>query len=250
MSYQISDFIFGLSLSLIAGLSTGIGSFIALFSKSEKTSHLAFFMGFSSGVMVYISFVELLGKSIQNIGFNLANVGFFAGIFIMYALDLSLPHLYIVEDTRKGSLLKTGVLVAIGIGLHNFPEGLVVVMSALSNVQNAVAITFAIALHNIPEGISVSVPIFYATKSKKKAFMYSFLSGICEPIGAFVGLLILFPFLTMKIVNFTLALVAGFMVYISFDELLPLAHKYGKEHTVIFGFVTGMIIMAISLALL
>jgi ZIP family zinc transporter len=147
-------------------------------------------------------------------------------------------------------LLRTGLFTAVAIAIHNFPEGLATFGTTLSNIKLGIIIAVAIALHNIPEGISVSVPIFYATGSKKKAFYYSFLSGLAEPVGAIIGFLIIYPFLSAALITAMLAFVAGIMVYISIDELLPMAHKYGHSHTVIFGVILGMFVMAISLILL
>ncbi len=146
--------------------------------------------------------------------------------------------------------MRSGLFTALAIGIHNFPEGLATFGAALSDVKLGVLIAFAIAIHNIPEGISVSVPIFYATGDKKKAFTYSFLSGIAEPIGAVIGFLILQPFLSDGVIVALMAFVAGIMVYISLDELLPMAHQYGHSHMVIIGIILGMFIMALSLLML
>ena len=146
--------------------------------------------------------------------------------------------------------MRTGLFTALAIGIHNFPEGLATFGATLNNVHVGFMIALAIAIHNIPEGISVSVPIFYATGDRKKAFIYSFLSGIAEPIGAIIGFLILLPFLSEGLIASLMAFVAGIMVYISVDELLPMAHRYGHSHAVIIGIVLGMFIMALSLVML
>jgi len=146
--------------------------------------------------------------------------------------------------------MRTGLFTALAIGIHNFPEGLATFGTALGNIRLGIVIAIAIAIHNIPEGISVSIPIFYATKSKKKAFIYSFLSGLAEPIGAIVGYFILLPFLSDIVLVSLLAFVAGIMIYIAIDELLPMAHQYGHSHTVISGVILGMVVMAISIILL
>jgi len=151
---------------------------------------------------------------------------------------------------RRSRLMRAGVFTALAIGIHNFPEGLATFASALSNLGVGVAIAIAVAIHNIPEGISVSVPIFYATGDRKKAFRLSFLSGLAEPAGALLGYAILRPFLTHALLASLLGFVAGIMVYISVDELLPLAHQYGKGHAVITGITLGMAIMAASLILI
>jgi ZIP family zinc transporter len=246
-------------LTILAGLSTGIGSTIAYFIKKPKLGYLSFSLGFSAGVMVYISFVELLPQALAHIGEILAISAFFLGIVFIGFIDMLIPekenpHSYIglSDDTNKTvdqTLYRTGLLTALAIGIHNFPEGLVTFGTALSDAKLGVLIAFAIAIHNIPEGISVSMPIYYATKSKRKAFTYSFLSGVAEPVGAIIGFLILLPFLSPEILYSLLGFVGGIMVYISIDELLPIAHQYGHGHTVIIGVILGMFIMAVSLLL-
>jgi ZIP family zinc transporter len=146
--------------------------------------------------------------------------------------------------------MRTGLMTALAIGIHNFPEGLATFAAALGDVRFGIFIAIAIAIHNIPEGIAVSVPIFFATNNKSKAFFYSFLSGLSEPMGAAIGYLILMPFLSNALLAGLFAFIAGIMVYISLDELLPMAHSYGHGHLVIGGIVAGMLIMAISLLML
>jgi len=267
---------FAMLLTVLAGLSTGIGSTIAFFIRTPKYSYLAVLLGFSSGVMVYISFTELLGTAIRDVGFITANIAFFIGILLIAVIDILVPHEYEEERATssrlgigeigeqkklglplpltapaKSSLMRSGILLALGIAIHNFPEGLVTfTCAAAGDIAFGVMIAVAIAIHNIPEGIAISVPIFYATGSRRRAFSYSFLAGVAEPMGALVGYAILLPFLTPALLSSTLAFVAGVMVYISLDEILPLAHRYGREHLVIIGMVTGMLVMAVSLFLL
>lgn len=263
---------FAMLLTAIAGLSTGIGSAIAFFIRRPKYSYLSFLLGLSAGVMLYISFTELLGTAIAEVGFLKANIAFFIGIAVFAAIDILIPHSYEEEsagDARLGaerkntagsglspkaslaSLKRGGLFIAIGIAIHNFPEGMITFASAATgDVSLGIVIAVAVAIHNIPEGIAVSVPIFYATGSRRRAFTYSFLSGIAEPVGALIGYLFLMPFLTAEVLSVTLAVVAGIMVYISLDEILPMAHRYGRAHLVILGIVAGMGIMASSLWLL
>ncbi len=249
-----------LGLTLIAGLSTGIGSAIAYFIKRPKVIYLAFALGLSGGVMIYISFMEMLPDAIETMGEFWALLVFFVGIGIMALIDLLVPepeNPHNFEDmdqptAAQGShkLMRTGLFTAMAIGVHNFPEGLATFAAALSDAKLGAFIALAIAIHNIPEGIAVSVPIFYATGSKKKAFGYSFLSGVSEPVGAVLGYLLLMPFLTPMVLAGTLSFVAGVMIYIALDELLPTAHRYGHGHLVIGGIVLGMLIMAASLMML
>ena len=247
-------------LTIIAGLSTGIGSAIAFFIKKPKMIYLSFSLGFSAGVMIYVSFVELFPNAIETVGELFGVIAFFIGIIFIGIIDMLIPetknphHYKAPSDMKKIKkdkvLMRTGLFTALAIGIHNFPEGLATFGTTLSNVKIGIMIAFAIAIHNIPEGISVSVPIFYATGDRKKAFIYSFLSGIAEPIGAVVGFLILLPFLSEGLLASLMAFVAGIMVYISVDELLPMAHRYGHSHAVIIGIVLGMFIMALSLVIL
>ncbi|MDD5194771.1 MAG: zinc transporter ZupT [Candidatus Omnitrophica bacterium] len=243
-----------LLLSFLAGIFTVVGSLITFFIRDFKRSHLQFFLGLSGGVMMYVSFVEFLPSSIKNIGALKANVAFFGGIILVMLIDFFVPHEYIAEKIGRNSgdkkLMAAGVFTALGIGIHNFPEGLAVFMSALVNIKLGVALAIAIALHNIPEGIAVAMPIFYATKSRKKAFWYSFLSGFTEPAGAVIAILILMPFINQAVLSFSLAFVAGIMVFISFDELLPLSCQSDGYHVSIFGVITGMAVMAASLILM
>jgi ZIP family zinc transporter len=242
-----------LLLTVIAGLSTGIGSLISLFIKEFKKSYLRFSLGLSAGVMIYVSFAELLPGAIEGLGFLYANFAFFGGILFIMAIDFCIPHSYIEEHAKccKGDhkLMSAGRFTAIGIAIHNFPEGMAVFISSMSDISLGLPLAFAIAVHNIPEGIAVAMPVYYATKSRKKAFWYSMLSGVAEPVGALVAALFLMPFITPSILAGCLAFVAGIMVFISFDELLPLTFKDEKGHTPIIGIIFGMALMAFSLYL-
>src|SRR4030042_1736845 len=181
---------------------------------------------------------------------------FLAGLFTVIGslINFFIPQEYIEEriktDTHDKKLMAAGIFTTLGIAIHNFPEGVAVFMSALANIKLGVALAIAIALHNIPEGIAVAMPIFYATKSRKKAFWYSFLSGFAEPAGAVIAILVLMPFLSPAVLSFSLAFVAGIMVFISFDELLPLSCQSDGYHVSILGVITGMAIMAASLILM
>jgi len=263
MDTSIGNIGFAILLSVLAGLSTCIGGTIAYFIKKPKLVYLSLVLGFSAGVMIYISFMELLPRAIESIGEIECLAVFFIGIILIGLIDMSIPriknpHHYkdlsdygnFKENSTDKIIMKTGILTALAIGIHNFPEGLTTLGATLADIKLGIFIALAIAIHNIPEGISVSVPIFYATKNKKKAFFYTFLSGVAEPIAAVIGVLILLPFLSIQIVSFLLAFAAGIMIYISIDELLPMAHKYGHNHTVIIGIVLGMLVIAASLFLL
>ncbi len=263
MDINNNDIILAFCLTLIAGLSTGIGSLIALIAKRTNKKFLSASLGLSAGVMIYVSFMELMPESVHLLSGIYSEktataymlLAFFLGIILIAIIDLLVPEdenpHEIHSDSDKGKVLKrTGIMMALAIGIHNFPEGLATFTSALADMEIAIPIVVAIAIHNIPEGIAVSVPIYHSTNSRKKAFWYSFLSGMAEPIGAIVGFMFLMPFWTPTINAMLLAFVSGIMVYISFDELLPGTEKYGHHHMGIIGVILGMAIMAISLLLM
>lgn len=253
-----SQIILAFLLTLFAGLSTGFGSLLSYFIKKTNFSYLSFLLSFSAGVMIFISFIKLLTTAIEGVGFLQGNLGFFAGIVVIYLIDKFLPHKHV--DTKPDAFHKSkvqqerlkevGVLTAVGIAIHNFPEGLAVFTVSLESISLGLSIAIAIAIHNIPEGIAVAIPIYYATGDRKKAFFYSFFSGVAEPIGAVIGFFFLAPFINSTVLNLTLAIVGGIMVFISFDELLPISREYGDEHTSILGLFTGMFLMMISLHIL
>lgn len=266
---DFSSVLFAFSLTLFAGLSTGIGSALSLLTKRTSTKFLSISLGFSAGVMIYVSFVEIFVKAKDSLisvlgvrGGTWATVGgFFFGMFVIAIIDKFIPstenphEVHTVEEmdgkseSHKSNLMRMGLFTALAIAIHNFPEGLATFTAALSDPNLGIPIAVAIAIHNIPEGIAVAVPIYYATGSRKKAFKYSFLSGLSEPIGALVGYLILFRFFNDAMFGFIFASVAGIMVYISLDELLPSAEEYGEHHLSIYGLIAGMAVMALSLLL-
>jgi len=235
-----------------AGLSTTFGSVLGIALKKPSARAMSLTLGFAAGVMIYISFAELLQGAIDSSSFLVGNAAFFGGIALMFVIDLSIPHEYMAEHHDPGGkgLLRTGMLVALGLGIHNFPEGMATFAGTLKDTKLGLAIAVAIAVHNIPEGLAVAAPIYAATGSRKKAFGYSFLSGAAEPLGAAVAALVLYRFLTDSVLGMMLGVVAGLMVYISLDELVPASREYGHAHTAIIGTVAGMAIMALSLAML
>jgi len=244
-----------LLLTAGAGLATTIGSLLGLAVRKPGPRFMGFTLGFSAGVMVLVSFVELLQGSIESIGFLSAHVGFFIGMTSIFLIDFLVPHEYIGQHDYPGGksadgLMRTGLLVAFGIGIHNFPEGMATFAGALQDVRLGIAIAVAIAIHNIPEGLAVSAPVYAATGSRGKAFLWSFLSGVSEPVGAGLAALVLMPFLTPTVLGWMLAVVAGIMVSISLDEIVPAAKSFGSEHTPIVGVIAGTIVMALSLWML
>jgi ZIP family zinc transporter len=267
-----------LLLTVIAGLATGLGGLAVFLTNRTNGSFLALSLGFSAGVMLYVSFVEILAEASDLLSaawgpgrgtWGMVG-GFFAGIAVIAVIDRLVPHeanphefTYQPADAGAAAvgagsaaapvdsrLLRTGMLTALAIAIHNFPEGFATFASALGDPSVAIAITVAIALHNIPEGIAVAVPVFQATGSRARAVGLSFLSGLAEPLGAVIGFLLLRPFLTDALFGAVLAGVAGIMVFISLDKLLPTAEKYGGHHLCVYGVVAGMAVMAVSLAML
>ncbi len=257
-------------ITLFAGLATGIGSTLAFFTKTTNTRFLAVALGFSAGVMIYISMVELfftaretiveeMGKS-KGEWINLAS--FFGGILLIAIIDRLVPsaenphEIKKVEDiedkngSKKIKLKRLGLLAAIAIAIHNFPEGMATFFASLHDLSVGIPIAIAIAIHNIPEGIAISVPIYFSTGSRRKAFFYSFLSGLAEPLGAVAGFLILGPIMNDLVFGIIFASIGGIMVFISFDELLPAAREYGEHHLSVYGLVAGMAVMGISLVIL
>jgi len=268
MEYSTGTIIFAFSLTLFAGLSTGIGSALAFFTKQTSHKFLSGALGFSAGVMIYVSMIEIFVKARDSLssvygdtkGYWITTLAFFIGIAVIGIIDKLVPEAEnphelrdVAEMEASGTndvaLLRMGLFSALAIGIHNFPEGLATFTGALQDPTLGISIAVAIAIHNIPEGIAVSVPIYYATGDKRRAFMLSFLSGLSEPIGALLGFFLLRAIFNEAMFGLVFASVAGIMVYISLDELLPTAEKYGEHHIAIAGLIAGMGVMAGSLLL-
>ncbi|MDD2563507.1 MAG: zinc transporter ZupT [Salinivirgaceae bacterium] len=267
------NFIFAFSLTLFAGLATGIGAAIAFFAKQTNTKLLAVSLGFSAGVMIYVALMEIMQKAQESLILTLGEskgswvmlLSFFGGIAVIAIIDKLIPsaenphEAHRVEELNdknaqsKRKLLRMGLFSALAIAIHNFPEGMATFIAGMTNPTIAIPIAIAIAIHNIPEGIAVSIPIFYATGSRKKAFWLAFASGLAEPVGALIGYgLILFFFggeMPEAILGIMFAAVAGIMVFISLDELLPAAEEYGEHHLAIYGLIAGMAVMGVSLVM-
>jgi len=268
-----TEVLFAFGLTLFAGLATGIGSILAFFTKRTNTKFLVFSLGFSAGVMLYVSMIEIFPKAFESISgvieseklaYLYTTLGFFGGVFFIWIIDKFVPshenphEIREIEDIPSSdekleknnkNLLRMGSFSAIAIAIHNFPEGLATFTAAIQDPSLGIGIAIAVAIHNIPEGIAVSVPVYYATGNRKKAFILSFLSGLAEPLGALIGFAILMPFMNEMVFGLLFSSVAGIMTFISLDELLPTAEKYGDHHRAIFGVIAGMIIMATSLIL-
>jgi zinc transporter, ZIP family len=268
---EFKTILYAFALTLFAGLSTGVGSAMAIFTKRTNTKFLSLALGFSAGVMIYVSFVEIFfkGKAIltdpgvygERMGTWITVISFFGGMALIAVIDKLVPSVENphemhkveeIDDTHTSKkLARMGLLTALAIAIHNFPEGLATFTAALSDPNLGIAIAVAIAIHNIPEGIAVSVPVYYATGNRKKAFWLSFSSGLAEPVGALAGYLLILPFIgnDQTLMGIIFAGVAGIMVFISLDELLPAAKEYGEHHLSVYGLVAGMAVMAVSLLL-
>jgi ZIP family zinc transporter len=265
---ETENILFALGLTVFAGLSTGVGSVMAFLSKKFNPKFLAVSLGFSAGVMIYVSLVEIFVKAKDSLtipygdklGYIYTVIAFFVGIALIALIDKLIPSFENPHEIKNineknlspennRSLLRMGMFSALAIAIHNFPEGLATFMSALTDPALGISIAVAIAIHNIPEGIAVSVPVYYATKSRQKAFWLSFFSGLAEPVGAILGYFILRNIINESTFGVIFAGVAGIMVYISLDELLPTAEEYGEHHIAIGGLVAGMGVMAVSLLL-
>jgi ZIP family zinc transporter len=243
---------------------------MAFFTKTTNTRFLSAALGFSAGVMIYVSFTEILGKSLELLresygmapGSWYAVLSFFGGILVIAIIDLLVPtfenphEIRRVEDMKlhsdqkkKSGLMRMGLFMALAIAMHNFPEGLATFAAGMTDMSIAIPIAVAIAIHNIPEGIAVSVPIYYATGKKRKAFFWSFLSGLAEPLGGIIGYIFFASVFNESLLGVLFGAVAGIMVFISVDELLPTAREYGHHHHAIYGLILGMGVMAVSLLL-
>ena len=257
--------LFAFLLTLAAGLCTGLGSLLGLVSKRFSPRFLSLSLSFSAGVMIYVSFVEIFPKARQSlalglgatVGYGVTVLAFFTGMVAIALIDNALPsHDLALSEAnlpraQSQTLLRTGLFSALAIAIHNFPEGLATFVGALSSPRLGISIAIAIAIHNIPEGLAISAPVYYATGSRRTAFWVSFASGLAEPIGAVVGYVFLKTFLSETVMGLVFASVAGLMVYICFDELLPAAQRTGAHHHVmIAGLTAGMVVMSVSLVLL
>ena len=258
-----------LLITCFAGFATVIGGFITFLVHKSNMKVLSLGLGFSAGVMIFVSLTEILEtaqgllQSYYPVKYHwLLFFGFITGVIIAKLIDEFIPDHVEEEDfkencdaedescKRKHKIKRAGLLTAIAIAIHNFPEGLGTFLVSTQNIALGASVAIAIALHNIPEGIAVALPIYHATGLKRKAIWYSFWTGVTEPIGALIGLGLLHWFLPEAFIGFMLIAVVGIMIYISFDTLLPLSHEYGDWHYAITGVMSGIIIIWASLLLL
>jgi len=253
-----------LLMTFLAGLATLLGGFITFVVKKNDLKILSVGLGFSAGVMIFLSFTEILTGAGDILKEHFADtykwityIGFIAGVVVAILIDYFVPD-HIDDDlfndsehcAREHKIKRAGIITAIAIAVHNFPEGIATFMASTQNLALGASVALAIGLHNIPEGIAVALPIYHATGKKRIAIFYSFLTGFAEPIGALIGLALLYWFLPAYFVGILMAMVAGIMIYISFDTLLPLSHEYGDWHYSIIGIMSGVIFIWASLLLI
>jgi ZIP family zinc transporter len=263
-----NNFAIAFSLTMLAGLTTAIGGIIAFITKKDNLKVLSLGLGFSAGVMIFISLVDIIPGAENLLKVNFPDSykwmvfgGFLVGLLLSVAIDYFLPdhvdteELLHPDDPEAYShshykLQRAGFMTAIAICIHNFPEGMATFLTTTQSITLGASVAFAIAIHNIPEGIAVALPIYHATGKKRYAMLYAALSGITEPIGALVGMMIFGLFVPNILVGVLMAGVTGIMTYISFDTLLPLAKEYGNWHLSIVGIMSGILFIWLSLILL
>ena len=254
-----------LAVTLAAGLATALGSLLVVFAKGPNPRLLAFGLAFAGGAMVYVSLTEIFAKSVASftlaydarLGFALAAFAFLAGLLLVMAIDMLVPNPHDTLTTDDPSLRehnreyirRVGLLTAVAITVHNFPEGLATFFATLGNPAVGLPLAFAIAIHNIPEGIAIAVPVYYATHNKAWAFGASLLSGLAEPLGAIIGFTLLSRYLNDAVFGAVFGIIAGIMVFLAIDELLPAAKRYAKGHETVYGLVSGMGVLALILVL-
>lgn len=254
-----------LAVTTAAGLATGFGSLLVLFAKAPNARLLAFGLAFAGGAMVYVSLGEILNKSILSFtlaygdtaGFTWGTLSFLAGVLLIVTIDRLVPNPHErleVDDPyfrqhNRDYIKRVGLLTAVAITAHNFPEGLATFFATLEDPAVGMPLAFAIAIHNIPEGIAIAVPVYYATNNKMYAFVACLLSGLAEPVGALIGYVVLRPYLSDAVFGGVFGVIAGVMVFLALDELLPAAKRYAKGHETVYGLVSGMGVLAISLVL-
>lgn len=265
---EIGNVIMSFGLTLVVGLSMGIGSLLSFFAKETNKRFLALSLSFSAGIMVYVSFMAILPEGISLIeenlghdkGHNIALLAFFSGMIIVAIIEKIIHNLggdhhdhghtgHHHMDKEGEHLNKLGLLSAIAIAIHNLPEGLAIFTAGLNDISLAIPIAAAVIMHNIPLGMAISIPIYYSTKSRKKAMIYTILVGLCQPLGAVLGYLLLYKFFSDLLFGILFAMIAGIMIFVAVDELLPTSQRYEDHHISVYGFIVGMIVMAVSLSL-
>ena len=265
LDFTTSNVLLALAVTTAAGLATGLGGLLVFTTKAPNARMLAFGLAFAGGAMVYVSLSEILNKSIASFtlefgasrGFSYGTFAFLAGVLLIGVIDRMIPNPHerletddpFFREHNRQYIKRVGLLTAAAITVHNFPEGLATFFATLADPAVGLPLAFAIAIHNIPEGIAIAVPVYYATGNKGYAFIACLLSGLAEPVGAVIGYVLLGPFLSNALFGVVFGVIAGVMVFLALDELLPAAKRYAKGHETVYGLVTGMGALAISLVL-
>ncbi|HRF83882.1 MAG: zinc transporter ZupT [Xanthomonadales bacterium] len=260
-----SAVLIALGVTLAAGLATALGSLLVIFARGPNPRLLAFGLAFAGGAMVYVSLTEIFTKSVASftlafdprLGFTYATFAFLAGLLLVMAIDMLVPNPHdtltaddpSLREHNREYIRRVGLMTAVAITVHNFPEGLATFFATLGNPAVGLPLAFAIAIHNIPEGIAIAVPVYYATHNKGYAFGASLLSGLAEPLGAIIGFMLLSRYLNDAVFGVVFGLIAGIMVFLAIDELLPAAKRYAQGHETVYGLVSGMGVLALSLVL-
>lgn len=243
-----------LILAFFAGMSTLLGALIIFFTNKKSEKLVTVSLGFAGGVMLSVSFTDLLPNATQllneyyneKLGIFLSVVFLLIGVLFAAMLDRFVPHEPDGDGKKHENLFRVGFISTLAIGLHNFPEGIATFMAGYEDLTLGASIALAITMHNIPEGISVAMPIYFATGSKVKAFKYAFLSGIAEPIGAFLAFLVLKPFINTLTLGIIFGFISGIMLYIAIEELLPSSKQYGYSKEALISIFTGIILMPLT----
>ncbi|MDX1653803.1 MAG: zinc transporter ZupT [Candidatus Competibacteraceae bacterium] len=265
MEYSL---LFALILTTLAGLATGLGGLLVLFSQRADHRTLARALGFSAGVMLYVSVLELLPEAHKRLSEMMAAgawlillLAFLGGVLLIWSIDRLVPEpinphstLGLGDEGRtinaeERRLARLGLLAALAIAVHNFPEGVATLFSALSEPGVGLSVALAIGLHNLPEGVAVALPLYHAYGSRRRAVGLSFAAGLAEPLGAIVAYGLLWSFLTDGLMGVMLALVAGIMVYISLEQLVPHARRYGRDRDTLYSLLAGVAAMILLLPL-
>lgn len=260
-----ANLLIALAVTTGAGLATGFGSLLVFASKKPNARILAFGLAFAGGAMVYVSLSEILNKSIYSftqgygdkLGFTFGTLAFLAGVGLIVTIDALVPNPHerlevddpFFKQHNAEYIKRVGLLTALAITAHNFPEGLATFFATLENPAVGLPLAFAIAIHNVPEGIAIAVPVYYATNNRTYAFVACLLSGLAEPIGAIIGYALLRPYLSDAVFGSVFGIIAGVMVFLALDELLPAAKRYAKGHETVYGLISGMGALAVSLVL-
>ena len=251
------------AVTFLAGLATGVGGILVLFSRKINFRFLAFGLAFAAGAMIYVSLTEILNQSISSFsltfdektGFAFGTFAFLLGVILVLLLELFVPNPHETIDVKQAhkvnhpQLLRTGLLTLFAISAHNLPEGLSTFFATMESLELGVPLAVAIAIHNVPEGVAIALPIYFATGRKDYAFCASLISGLAEPLGAALGYFILAPYMNNTIYGIVFGLISGVMVYLALDELLPTAKRFSQGHETVYGLVSGMTALATSLVI-